>query len=238
MQALSKSDNSVRLEFIVIVDLVKNIAQLLNDSIEAAIVSIEESDRYFASFLGKKEKEQQNMDEIDKATTEINVEIKRFTPPTVAPEDEIRKRNRQEKENFIQTEMEIDQPDLHAIERADRENKERLIRNIVNPTEGLTAHDQITLQDINLPELSITPPLQLRPNTNAVVDKIRNNVVTKISPKTLADLRGPKTIVIDTDVDQASDTETSNYFENNYICKIIPETPDEQQQIPQEMLDS
>ena len=44
MQALSKSGDSIRLEFIVIVDLVKNIAQLLNDTIEAANVSIEESE--------------------------------------------------------------------------------------------------------------------------------------------------------------------------------------------------
>ena len=56
MQALSKSDDSVRLEFIATVYLVKNIAQLLNDSIEAAIVSTEESDKYFASFLDKKER--------------------------------------------------------------------------------------------------------------------------------------------------------------------------------------
>ena len=39
MQALSKSNHIVRLEFIAIVDLVQNIAQLLNDRIEAAIVS-------------------------------------------------------------------------------------------------------------------------------------------------------------------------------------------------------
>ena len=56
MQALSKSDDSVRLEFIAIAYLVKNIAQLLNDSIEAAIVSTAESDKYFASFLDKKER--------------------------------------------------------------------------------------------------------------------------------------------------------------------------------------
>ena len=36
-QALSKSDDSVRLEFIAIVDLVKNIAQVLNYRIEATI---------------------------------------------------------------------------------------------------------------------------------------------------------------------------------------------------------
>ena len=61
MQALSKSDDSVRLEFIAIADLVKIIAQLLNDTVVAAIVSTEESDRYFASFLNEKEKEQQNI---------------------------------------------------------------------------------------------------------------------------------------------------------------------------------
>ena len=58
MQALSKSDDSVRPEFIAIVNLFKNIAQLLNDRIDAAIVSIKESDRCFASLLDEKEKEQ------------------------------------------------------------------------------------------------------------------------------------------------------------------------------------
>ena len=76
------------------------------------------------------------MDEIDKATTENNVETKTFTPPTVPSEDEIKKRNRQNEESFIQSKIEIDQPDLDAIKRADRKNKDRLIRNIVNPTEG------------------------------------------------------------------------------------------------------
>ena len=81
MQTLSKSNDSLRLKFIVTVDLVKNIAQLINDSNEATIVSTEESDIYFVSFLNEKEKEQQNMDEIDKATTENSIEIKKITPP-------------------------------------------------------------------------------------------------------------------------------------------------------------
>ena len=103
MQALSKSDDSVRPEFIAIVNLFKNIAQLLNDRIDAAIVSTKESDRYFASLLDEKEKEQQSMDEIAKATIENSVEIKKVTPPTVPSEDEIKKRNRQNKESFMQT---------------------------------------------------------------------------------------------------------------------------------------
>ena len=72
--------------------------QLLNDRIEAAIVITKDSDRYFASFLDKKENKQQNMDEIDKATTEDSVEIKKITPSAVPSESEIEKRNRQNKE--------------------------------------------------------------------------------------------------------------------------------------------
>ena len=47
----------------------------------------------------KRKKKQQNMDEIDKTTTENSVEIKKFTLPTVPSEDETRKRNRQNKEH-------------------------------------------------------------------------------------------------------------------------------------------
>ena len=39
--------------------------------------------------------------------------------------------------------MEIDQSDLDTIERADRENKERLIRNINNPAGGLAVNETV-----------------------------------------------------------------------------------------------
>ena len=54
----------------------------------------------------------------------------------------------------------------------------------------------------------------------------------------MLNLSEQEAIVIDTDIDQGSDTETTTYFEGDYIGKIIPEMPDEQQQIPQELLDS
>ena len=129
--------------------------------------------------------------------------------------------SRQNKESLIQTKMEIDQPDLDAKERADRENKERLVRNIVNPTEGLTVNDQITFQDINLPEANIMSPLELPPNVNAIVDEITNNVLTKISQKTLTDLPESKTTVIDTDIDKGLNSETINYLQDDYIGKNI-----------------
>ena len=50
IEALSKSGDGARQEFIAMVDLVKNIAQLLNDRTEAAIVSTEEKDRYLHPF--------------------------------------------------------------------------------------------------------------------------------------------------------------------------------------------
>ena len=39
----------------------------------------------------KKEKEQQNMDEIDKSATKNSIEIKKITPPIIPSEDEIKK---------------------------------------------------------------------------------------------------------------------------------------------------
>ena len=63
-------------------------------------------------------------------------------------------------------------------------------------------------------------------------------MLTKISQKKLAWFTWTETIVIDTDVNQGSDTETINYFEDDDISKMITETLNEQQQIPQKLLDS
>ena len=104
-----------------------------------------------------------------------------FIPPTVSLEDEIRERNKQDKENFLQTKVEIEQTDLDAIEKADREDKERLIRKLVDPTDGLTVNDQITSQDLILPEPSIALPLQLPPELNAMVEDITSTVMGKIT---------------------------------------------------------
>ena len=71
-----------------------------------------------------------------------------------------------------------------------------------------------------------------------MVGKVTSKVLTKISQKTFPNLLEPETIVTATDVDQGSDTKTINYFEDDYIGEMIPGTPDEQQQIPQELLDS
>ena len=69
----------------------------------------------------------------------------------------------------------------------------------------MTVNDQIILQDINLPGPNNVLPLQLSPNVSAIIDEMKNNVLTKTSQKTLPDLPEPETIVIDTDVDQGSD---------------------------------
>ena len=142
MQALSILNDNMTLKFNAIVNLVKNIAQILNDNVEADIFSTKESDRYFASLLNEKEREQQNMNEIVRVETE-NVEIIDFIPPNVPSEEEIRKRNRQDKENFIQIKLKIERSDPETIEKINRENNERLIRGIVDQTDGLTVNHQI-----------------------------------------------------------------------------------------------
>ena len=184
----------------------------------------------------KKEKEQQNMDEIDKSATKNSIKIKKITPPKLPSEDEIKKEIGKIKKVSYKLKWKLISQILmqqkELIEKKIRGKIKKLIRNIVKTTEGLTVNDQITLQDINLPEPNIALPLQLPPNVNVIVDEITNNVLTKISPKALPDLPEPETQVIDTDIDQGLDIETINYFEDNYISKILPEIPDEQQQIP------
>ena len=83
--------------------------------------------------------------------------------------------------------------------------------------------------EIDQPDLDATKRAD---GVNAIVDEITNNALTKISQKILPELPEPETIVIDTDVDQGSDTETINYFEDGYIGEILQETLDKQQQVP------
>ena len=74
----------------------------MNDNVEAAIISTGESGRYFTFLLNEKEKEQQNINEIDRAKTG-NIEIIDFILSNIPSEKEIRKKNRQDKNFFIQT---------------------------------------------------------------------------------------------------------------------------------------
>ena len=155
-----------------------------------------------------------------------------FIPLTVSLEDEIREKSKQDKENFIKSKVEIEQIDLDAIEKADRENKERLIRKIVDQTDDLTVNNHITSQDLNLPEWPTAPPLQLPPELNAIVEDITSNVMVKITQKSI--INPPETIVVDPDITQGSGTETIDYIEGVWIGDMLPETDDP---IPQDVLD-
>ena len=155
-----------------------------------------------------------------------------FIPLTISLEDEIREKSKQDKENFIKSKVEIEQIDLDAIEKADRENKERLIRKIVDQTDDLTVNNHITSQDLNLPEWPTAPPLQLPPELNAIVEDITSNVMVKITQKSI--INPPETIVVDPDITQGSGTETIDYIEGDWIGDMLPETDDP---IPQDVLD-
>ena len=107
------------------------------------------------------------------------------------------------------------------------------MRGIADQTESLTVNDHIALQDINLPEPTIAPPLQLPTKLNVLVDNITRNVMTRITQETMPK---PKTIDVDPAVNQGSDIETFGYIENGWIDDMIPGTTDNL--IPQEILDS
>ena len=77
-------------------------------------------------------------------------------------------------------------------------------------------------------------PFQLLPNVDAIVNEITNNMLTKISQKSLPDLPEPEKS--NSHWRWSRFRYQNNYFEDDYIDEIIPELPDEQQQIPQELL--
>ena len=126
----------------------------------------------------------------------------------------------------MQTKFEVKQTDFDTIEKADREDKERLIRKIVNPTNGLTVNDQITSQDLNLPELSTALPLQLPLELNAMVEDIASNVMGKIRQQSITN--PPEAIVVDPDISRSSDSKTIDYIEDDWIGDMLPETRDDQ----------
>ena len=72
----------------------KNIAQLLRENIEATIIGTAESEEHFANLLDRQGRKQQDINEIDRVTTQKYVEIMTFISPTVSLEDEIRERNK------------------------------------------------------------------------------------------------------------------------------------------------
>ena len=79
------------------------------------------------------------------------------------------------------------------------------MRGIADQTESLTVNGHIARQDINLPEPTIAPPLQLPTKLNVLVDNITRNGMTRITQETMPK---PKTIDVDPAVNQGSDIET------------------------------
>ena len=80
-------------------------------------------------------------------------------------------------------------------------------------------NNQITSQDLDLPEPSITPSLQLPPELNAMVEDMTSNVQGKMTQEST--VNAPELIDVDPDVPAGSDTETIDYIENDYIGDML-----------------
>ena len=88
----------------------------------------------------------------------------------------------------------------------------------------------MTSRDLNLPEASIVPPLRLPPELDNIVEDITSNVMNQIAQQSV--VNPPEMIV---DINQASDTETIYYIEDDWIGDMLPEETDA---VSQGVLDS
>ena len=95
-------------------------------------------------------------------------------------------------------------------------------------------NDQITSEDLDLPELSITLLLQLPPELTAMVDDITSNLLGKIMQEST--LNAPVLIHVDPDAPAGLITETIDYIEDDYIGGMLPE--ESRSTPPQSVLDS
>ena len=95
-------------------------------------------------------------------------------------------------------------------------------------------NNQITSQDLDLPEPSVTSPLQVPPELNAMVEDITSNVLGKMTQEST--VNAPELIDVDPHVPAGSDTETIDYIENGYIGDMLPK--ESGSPLPESVLDS
>ena len=188
VQASSKPNVKLLLEFGKIVDLITNLMGLLQQqnrlsitinekNNNEAIESINNCRLYFE--LDPMEKIQENIDDMIKKNTipEISVD---FILPTPLSFEEIKKQTREEDENFIETSLAFREEELKAADEITDEENKNVIKSIIDLTPGLVVDDKTNNNDINFPPNTTDNIYQLPPK----VEKELNDIfVDRIIPQ-------------------------------------------------------
>ena len=153
-----------------------------------------------------------------------------FKPPTILSGDEIKKENKKEQEDFIDTSLIFNSEEFKTAKSIDEEEKNKLFKIIVDPNEGLLVDDQINIDDWNPLDNSTDPSTTLPKNMKNIVDDIiMKTIDDDIQEIITVTLRDPQNyddnefrpITLDSNNDDITPDKrlTPIYIEDNYVVQ-------------------
>ena len=154
-QALTNDNDSVKIKFEAITELVKSINSLLQQKIYDAKKRAVVTNYNIQKKLLEKESAQLKTDnEVveQKVVTDIlNNDKTNYTPrynfPTVKTDEEAERDRKNENENYIATELVKKERDIQIIDDITKKNQKDLIRSIADPADGIITNENVTSTD-------------------------------------------------------------------------------------------
>ena len=156
-QALTKDNDSIKIEFEAITELVKSINHLLQKKIyKSKRKTLRINKELEKTFSNNQPETIQTKNEVveQKIVTDIvNNNDTDYTPryivPTIKTEEQIDQDRVRENTDYIATELAKRERDIQIIEDISNKNQVYLIRSIVDPGEGIMTNKDVSLTDYN-----------------------------------------------------------------------------------------
>ena len=188
-QALTNDNDSMQVKFEAATELVKNINHLLQQQIyENKRKTIE---------IGKKIVEQLNNKEKETVKTEIEKVEERvvddiisndqtnyapeFVPPTVKTEEEIDQDRLEWNRNFLATEIAKKERDFEIIDDKEAKEQHDLIKNAIDPSEGVLTNEEIDPTDYNRTIKNEPEVVQLDPHILNIMREVVNRMFDQVN---------------------------------------------------------
>ena len=237
--ALTNDNDSVKIKFEAITELVKGINSLLQKKIYESKKRTQEINARIQNELLEKEiaqirtKNEQVEREIVKDILNNNTTdyTPKFTLPTIKTDAEAERDKTRENENYITTELVKKQRDIQIIDDITKKDQKDLIRSVTDPADGILTNENITPSDWTRSDNNEPVQPQLDPGVinvmqemvrmsehTAVIDSIKNPPQPLVNPS-----NNPIQITIQPDLQDKLTKETPDFTD---IIKIKDEITD------------
>ena len=239
-QALTNDNDSVKIKFDAIADLVKSINFLLQKNIYYSKKKTQEINAKIQNKLLEKEiaqirtKNEQVEREIVKDILKNNTTdyTPQYTIPTVKTDAESERDKIRENKNYIETELVKKERDFQTIDDITKKNQKDLIRSVTDPADGILTNENVTSSDWTRSDNNEPVQPQLDPGVinvmqemvrimseqTAVIDSIKNPPQPLVNPS-----NNPIQITTQPDLQDILTKETPDFTD---IIKIKDEITD------------